>query len=798
VADSWPTRFWEELSRRKVIRVAVVYTVVAWAAVEAASVIFPALLLPEWTERLVVALALLGFPVALALAWAFEVRLDGGPAESQAAAPEPVGEERLDGWKRIAAYLNRDVRTVRRWEKDRGLPVRRLMHDKLATVYAYRSELDAWMTRRDTAAPEKPAARRKMRGKPGPRWAWVAVPALIVGMALAWLWPRQEAAPIRFGEWDWVVVTQFENRTGEEMIDGVVEYALKRELANSHYVKVAPPERINDALRLMRLPPDSVIDLEIGREISLRDGGIKMLIAGQVARLGNTYQVSAELVSPADGVSLTSFNFDASSQDEILPGVATLAQKVRESLGESLASIASTSEMLAKVTTPSFEALKLYSEADRLMRGADRIKAIPVLEQALRVDPDFASAHLLLFYVLRDRGEIDRASEHLQRAVTLAEQATERERLFILATYYGYLDDLDRQIETYDLLLRLYPDHTWASGNLGHLLAWLGRYDQAGQLRTRNAELAPNDFTSQYWAALFAEINSDREASRHYLDRARALAADNRWMNARVDFFPVHAAWIRGEWQEALDRTEEIIESRGAQALVADGAAYGQARSILMTLGRFDRFSELSSLRPQLGWLKAVTDLDSGRPEGYQRYLDGELRGFWDAALAALGGRIELARQLIEDPRAVESLPPPFVEKDWRNFALGHLALAEGRAEQAIELLQQDDLILFVTAGHAHQLAMNSLAHAFLKAGRPEEAIATLEAVRKRRYLTITEPGATWFWMRNMVLLYEMYRDVGNEARMEAVATELEGPLSLAEDDHPFLVKVASESSGSE
>ena len=115
MADSWPKKFWDELSRRKVIRVAVVYTVVAWAAVEAASVIFPALLLPEWTERLVVALALLGFPVALALAWAFEVRLDSGPAEPQAAAPEPVGEERLDGWKRIAAYLNRDVRTVRRW-----------------------------------------------------------------------------------------------------------------------------------------------------------------------------------------------------------------------------------------------------------------------------------------------------------------------------------------------------------------------------------------------------------------------------------------------------------------------------------------------------------------------------------------------------------------------------------------------------------------------------------------------------------------------------------------------------------
>jgi hypothetical protein len=65
--------FWQELKRRKVIRVGIVYLIGAWAAVEAASVLFPALLLPEWTTRLVVALALIGFPVTVVLAWAFDV-----------------------------------------------------------------------------------------------------------------------------------------------------------------------------------------------------------------------------------------------------------------------------------------------------------------------------------------------------------------------------------------------------------------------------------------------------------------------------------------------------------------------------------------------------------------------------------------------------------------------------------------------------------------------------------------------------------------------------------------------------
>src|SRR5690242_20128475 len=51
--------------------------------------------------------------------------------------------ERLDSWKEIAAYLKRDERTVRRWERE-GLPVHRKVHKKQASVYAYRAEIEAW------------------------------------------------------------------------------------------------------------------------------------------------------------------------------------------------------------------------------------------------------------------------------------------------------------------------------------------------------------------------------------------------------------------------------------------------------------------------------------------------------------------------------------------------------------------------------------------------------------------------------------------------------------------------------
>ena len=61
-------------------------------------------------------------------------------------------EDRLDSWKEIAAYLNRDVTTVQRWEKREGMPVHRHLHDRMGSVYAFRAELDAWARSRNLRA----------------------------------------------------------------------------------------------------------------------------------------------------------------------------------------------------------------------------------------------------------------------------------------------------------------------------------------------------------------------------------------------------------------------------------------------------------------------------------------------------------------------------------------------------------------------------------------------------------------------------------------------------------------------
>ena len=83
---------WSDLKRRHVVKVFLVYAVVAVAVVEAADLMFPRLTLPDWTVTLVVALAVIGLPIALVLAWAFEITPEGVQRDRGAGAdPRPAG-----------------------------------------------------------------------------------------------------------------------------------------------------------------------------------------------------------------------------------------------------------------------------------------------------------------------------------------------------------------------------------------------------------------------------------------------------------------------------------------------------------------------------------------------------------------------------------------------------------------------------------------------------------------------------------------------------------------------------------
>ena len=70
----------------------------------------------------------------------------------------PLAADRLDGWKAIADYLARDIRTLQRWRDERGLPIHRVPGSKGGTVFAYPAELDAWLRESPTVKKEESAA----------------------------------------------------------------------------------------------------------------------------------------------------------------------------------------------------------------------------------------------------------------------------------------------------------------------------------------------------------------------------------------------------------------------------------------------------------------------------------------------------------------------------------------------------------------------------------------------------------------------------------------------------------------
>jgi hypothetical protein len=266
----------------------------------------------------------------------------------------------------------------------------------------------------------KTSLRRRQRFA---RWSLAAGIVVLVGLTAAgslWRSSRTGSAALPFAARDWVIVGGFENRTGDERLDAVLEPALVRELTASGFVNVVPRPRIEDTLALMRRAADSVLDARLAREVALRDGGIKALVTGRIERAGAALVLTTEVVHPGDGAVAASVN-DHMADIESLPAVVQQqALRVRAMLSETLPSLPQAHHRVARVTTPSLEALRLYSEAAEVVQGdwwlmsPEERSVAPVSEElsryalaegllrrAVERDPEFASAWLLLAHTSR-------------------------------------------------------------------------------------------------------------------------------------------------------------------------------------------------------------------------------------------------------------------------------------------------------------------------------------------------------------------------------------------------------------
>ncbi len=195
-------------------------------------------------------------------------------------------EDRLDSWKEIAAYLNRDVTTVQRWEKREAMPVHRHLHDRMGSVYAFRAELDTWARGRNLRAAQENENNAPSPNPPAPPprsaiWTsitrWRVVLPLAAGAAVAigaslWLqrteyfW-RSPIADARFQtvtEFDGVEQAAAVSRDGHFVAylsdrDGQMDVWVTQIGSGQFHnlTRGSAPELVNPSVRTLGFSPDS-------------------------------------------------------------------------------------------------------------------------------------------------------------------------------------------------------------------------------------------------------------------------------------------------------------------------------------------------------------------------------------------------------------------------------------------------------------------------------------------------------------------------------------------------------------
>ena len=262
-----------------------------------------------------------------------------------------------------------------------------------------------------------------------------AIVVALLAAGGAFLWQRRPPAP-PLTDKDVLVLADFTNSTGEPVFDGTLREALAVELDRSPFLNVMNDAQVRQILRLMGRAPAERITDEIAREVCLR-GREKAMIGGSIAGLGTSYAIILLATNCATGETLAREHVEATEKEQVLTAVGVAATRMRTKLGESLGSIQELERHSAlSATTPSLDAFQAYARGLLQFRRGLWLQAVPFLERATELDPQFAMAFQVLSHAYWNAGERRRSVEYSREAFALIERVSERERLAISAIYY--------------------------------------------------------------------------------------------------------------------------------------------------------------------------------------------------------------------------------------------------------------------------------------------------------------------------------------------------------------------------
>jgi eukaryotic-like serine/threonine-protein kinase len=381
---------------------------------------------------------------------------------------------------------------------------------------------------------------------------------IIIAAVGAFLYFRQAAS---LTERDAVLITDFDNTTGDTVFDGALKQALAVQLEQSPFLNIFPEERIRETLRYMDRSPDERVTREIAREICQRQG-IKAMITGSISSLGSHYVIGLEAINAQTGDVIARQQVEAEKKEQVLLMLGQAASKFREKLGESLPSIQKFDAPIEKATTSSLEALKSYSLGHEQHNKGNDLEAIPLLRSAVEMDPHFALAYAELSLAYRNTAQLGAAAEYANKAFELRERVSEREKLEISARYYEYrTGEVDRLIEVAELWNRTYPSDAIPHNLLAISYNAIGQFEKGMEEAREAIRLYPkfigaysNMGTAQIRLNLFNEAREGVEqafaqnldsASLHY--HLYVIA----FINGDVDGMKRQLDWTRGRVDES-------------------------------------------------------------------------------------------------------------------------------------------------------------------------------------------------------------------------------------------------------
>jgi putative peptide modification system cyclase len=548
-----------------------------------------------------------------------------------------------------------------------------------------------------------------------------------------WYLLRPEPA-IAFAKRDWVVVGDLKNLTDETSFDDSVETAFRIGLEQSRYVNVLSDLKTRETVKLMQRDPEQTkVDRAIGSEVALRDGA-RALILPTVAEIGGRVRVTAEVIDPTTQTTVWSESADGTGAESVLPSLDRINQRLRIRLGEALATVSSESQPLEKVATKNLDALRAYSLGIERYGSGRLGEALPLFDQALKLDPSFALAYIGKASVLISSDRETDALATIRAAAALRDHLPPRDAMYVDA-WQATFGPPAPALRKWQTLTTLYPDFFKADGAYA-FFAWqrANRYEDAIEAAQRAASTHnPNRMTSDYLLGVLY-LGDER-----YTDAAASFArAASNGAAARGEFYSMSKAVqhdfgaaekILAMSQPTGEKGADIYARITATAMLADRGRWSDA---LASGERAQREAEAIAPRKQRQFqmMRLALESLSGHSEGHR----GRIREFLESEKAALASEDDLAR----------------AETEYRVLVAAYLAAHAGDVETAKAALD----IPVARAGYPVLEQMEAVARAeYARAqGRAKESIALLKALVDGNELCVVH-----------VALLDAYASAGDE-----------------------------------